>query len=114
LRLQGKGIPGYEKDFELKILPERLLEPLKKRKPTTFFVNENRGGGIKAMLPAMRDANIEPPGSDESPRFVPNGATQSYTHELRIDPVAESVFRDQRKRPSTSCAGLHAATQSDK
>jgi len=39
LRLQGQGIPGYENGFEFKMLQNRLLEPLKRRKPTTFFVN---------------------------------------------------------------------------
>ena len=39
LRLQGRGIPNYESGFEFKMLENRLLEPLKRRKPTTFFVN---------------------------------------------------------------------------
>jgi protein gp37 len=33
------GVPGYEDGFKIKILPERLLEPLRKKKPTTYFVN---------------------------------------------------------------------------
>lgn len=39
LRLQGKGVSGYEDGFRLKMLPKRLMEPLKRKKPTTFFVN---------------------------------------------------------------------------
>ncbi|MGO9376332.1 MAG: phage Gp37/Gp68 family protein [Syntrophobacteraceae bacterium] len=39
LRLQGRGIASYESGFEFKMLQNRLLEPLKRRKPTTFFVN---------------------------------------------------------------------------
>jgi len=38
-RLQAMGVRGYENGFNLSILPERLNEPLKRRKPTTYFVN---------------------------------------------------------------------------
>jgi protein gp37 len=38
-RLQAMGAKGYENGFKLSILPERLAEPLKRRKPTTYFVN---------------------------------------------------------------------------
>lgn len=38
-RLQAMGVRGYENGFKLSILPERLAEPLKRRKPTTYFVN---------------------------------------------------------------------------
>lgn len=38
-RLQAMGARGYENGFDLSILPERLAEPLKRRKPTTYFVN---------------------------------------------------------------------------
>lgn len=33
------GAPGYENGFEFTIMPERLEQPLKKRKPTKYFVN---------------------------------------------------------------------------
>lgn len=33
------GVRGYENGFNLSILPERLVEPLNRRKPTTYFVN---------------------------------------------------------------------------
>lgn len=39
IRLQAMGVKGYENGFNLSILPERLDEPLKRRKPTTYFVN---------------------------------------------------------------------------
>lgn len=39
LRLQAMGMEGYEKGFRLKIMPERLAEPLERRKPTIYFVN---------------------------------------------------------------------------
>jgi len=39
LRLEGMGVKGYENGFNLSLLPERLEEPLKRRKPTTYFVN---------------------------------------------------------------------------
>lgn len=38
-RLQAMGTPGYENNFDLSLLPDRLLQPLAIRKPTTFFVN---------------------------------------------------------------------------
>ncbi len=33
------GAPGYENGFEFSIMQERLTQPLKKRKPTKYFVN---------------------------------------------------------------------------
>ncbi len=39
IRLQAMGARGYENGFKLSILPERLAEPLKRRKPTMYFVN---------------------------------------------------------------------------
>jgi protein gp37 len=33
------GTPGYENGFKLTILPERLEEPLARKKPTVYFVN---------------------------------------------------------------------------
>jgi protein gp37 len=38
-RLQAMKISGYDNGFELSIMPERLSQPLKRKKPTTFFVN---------------------------------------------------------------------------
>lgn len=38
-RLQAMGARGYENGFNLSILPERLEQPLMRRKPTTYFVN---------------------------------------------------------------------------
>ncbi len=38
-RLQAMGVKGYDNGFKLSILPERLVEPLERRKPTTYFVN---------------------------------------------------------------------------
>lgn len=39
LRLRAMGVKGYENGFDLSILPERLGEPLKRKKPTMYFVN---------------------------------------------------------------------------
>ena len=39
IRLQAIGIKGYENGFQFSIVPERLNEPLKRKKPTVFFVN---------------------------------------------------------------------------
>jgi protein gp37 len=39
-RLQAMGVPGYERGFRsVRILPERLDEPLRRKKPTLYFVN---------------------------------------------------------------------------
>lgn len=38
-RLMAMGVKGYESGFKLNMLPERLAEPLSRRKPTTYFVN---------------------------------------------------------------------------
>lgn len=38
-RLKAIGTPGYENGFEFKIMPNRLNQPLLKKKPTKYFVN---------------------------------------------------------------------------
>ena len=38
-RLQSMQAPGYENGFEFSIIPERLEQPLRKKKPTKYFVN---------------------------------------------------------------------------
>lgn len=38
-RLKAMGTPGYENGFALQILPQRLQDPLKRKKPTIYFVN---------------------------------------------------------------------------
>lgn len=38
-RLQAMGTPGYANGFKLTVLPERLEEPLRRKKPTVYFVN---------------------------------------------------------------------------
>lgn len=39
IRLQAMGVEGYENGFEFNIVPNRLNDPFKKKKPTVFFVN---------------------------------------------------------------------------
>lgn len=38
-RLKAMGTPGYENGFEFTIMPERLVQPINKKKPTKYFVN---------------------------------------------------------------------------
>ena len=38
-RLQAIGVRGYERGFALSMRPERLTEPLKRTRPTSYFVN---------------------------------------------------------------------------
>lgn len=39
VRLKAMGTPGYEDGFKLSVHPGRLQEPLKRKKPTVYFVN---------------------------------------------------------------------------
>lgn len=39
LRLQAMGVRGYENGFRLTLMPDRLREPLERKKPTIYFVN---------------------------------------------------------------------------
>jgi len=38
-RLKAMGANGYQNGFDLSLLPERLNQPIKRKKPTTYFVN---------------------------------------------------------------------------
>ena len=38
-RLQAIGVREYESGFRLRLVPDRLVEPLERRKPTIYFVN---------------------------------------------------------------------------
>lgn len=38
-RLKAMGAPGYDNGFALTVLPERLNDPIKRKKPTIYFVN---------------------------------------------------------------------------
>lgn len=38
-RLKAMNAPGYDNGFKLSLLPERLDQPLKRKKPTMYFVN---------------------------------------------------------------------------
>lgn len=38
-RLQAMGAAGYENGFALRLLPQRLDDPIKRKKPTVYFVN---------------------------------------------------------------------------
>lgn len=39
VRLKAMGTAGYENGFEVTLLPERLEQPVKRKKPTLYFVN---------------------------------------------------------------------------
>lgn len=38
-RLKAMNTPGYKNGFQLSLVPERLNQPLKRKKPTKYFVN---------------------------------------------------------------------------
>ncbi len=39
VRLKAMRAPGYENGFKLTLMPERLEQPLRRKKPTKYFVN---------------------------------------------------------------------------
>ena len=39
IRLQAMGVEGYENGFRFNLVPSRLNDPYKRKKPTVFFVN---------------------------------------------------------------------------
>jgi len=39
IRLRAIGVVGYENGFKFSIVPQRLKEPLNRKKPTVYFVN---------------------------------------------------------------------------
>lgn len=39
MRLKAMGAKGYENGFQIQLRPEKLQEPLKRKKPTVYFVN---------------------------------------------------------------------------
>lgn len=39
IRLQAMGAPGYENGFALTLMPDRLEQPIVRKKPTVYFVN---------------------------------------------------------------------------
>lgn len=39
MRLQAMGANGYENGFKLSLMPDRLDQPKRRKKPTTYFVN---------------------------------------------------------------------------
>ncbi len=39
IRLKAMGVKGYENGFKLTLLPDRLNDPLLRKKPTIYFVN---------------------------------------------------------------------------
>lgn len=38
-RLKAMGAPGYDNGFALTLMPDRLLQPIDRKKPTVYFVN---------------------------------------------------------------------------
>lgn len=39
IRLQAMGVKGYENGFKFNPVPTRIFEPMKRKKPTVYFVN---------------------------------------------------------------------------
>ncbi len=70
-RLQAMGVRGYENGFGLSLLPERLAEPLARKKPTMYFVN------------SMSDLFHEEVASSFLDRvFEVIGCTQQHTYQI--------------------------------
>ena len=54
-RLQAMGAPGYERGFRLALHPDRLEQPLRRKAPTTYFVNSMSDLFHKAVPDAYID-----------------------------------------------------------
>ena len=54
-RLKAMGTPGYENGFGFTMMPERLEQPLKKKKPTKYFVNSMSDLFHEDMDPSFLD-----------------------------------------------------------
>ena len=54
-RLQAMGAPGYDNGFELSLMPERLSQPLKRKKPTVYFVNSMSDLFLEAIPDSFLD-----------------------------------------------------------
>lgn len=95
-RLQAMNVKGYENGFNLSILPERLTEPLKRKKPTIYFVN------------SMSDLFHEEI-DDDFIEQVFSVISQASQHQFQIltkraERLAE--FFDNRKIPSNAWLGV--------
>ena len=58
-RLHAMGAPGYANQFRLTLHPERLEQPLSRRKPTTYFVNSMSDLFHKAVSDRFLDRVFE-------------------------------------------------------
>lgn len=67
-RLQAMGTPGYENGFEFTIMPKRLDQPLKKKKPTKYFVNSMSDLFHKKMPEEFLDRIIDV--IEQTPRHI--------------------------------------------
>jgi protein gp37 len=55
-RLQAMGARGYDNGFAVSILPERLMQPLRRKRPTVWFVNSMSDLFHEAISDAFLDA----------------------------------------------------------
>jgi protein gp37 len=55
-RLQAMGARGYDNGFAVSILPERLTQPLRRKRPTVWFVNSMSDLFHEAISDAYLDA----------------------------------------------------------
>ena len=97
-RLQAMGTPGYENGFTLTLLPQRLDEPLRRKKPTIYFVN------------SMSDLFHEEVPFDYIDRVLETvGAAPQHTFQLLTKRASrmEEYFRD-REIPRNLWLGVSA------
>ncbi|POZ50946.1 DUF5131 family protein [Methylovulum psychrotolerans] len=102
-RLQAMQVKGYENGFDLSILSERLSEPLKRKKPTLYFVN------------SMSDLFHEGV-SDEFIGQVFNVIEQAPQHQFQIlTKRAErlAVFFKNRTPPVNAWLGVSVENRND-
>jgi len=103
IRLKAMGTVGYENGFQFSIVPTRLNDPLKKKKPTVYFVN------------SMSDIfHEEMPTSYLDKIFSVIEETPQHTYQLltkRADKMYE--YLSQRKIPKNVWLGVTVENKKD-
>lgn len=101
-RLKAMGTPGYENGFELTLLPQRLEDPVKRKKPTVYFVN------------SMSDLFHEKIADDYIERvFAVIEQTPQHTYQI-LTKRAARMARYFKNRPVPSNAWLGVSVEDKK
>mgnify|MGYP000283007544 FL=1 len=103
-RLKAMGTPGYDNGFEFSLMPERLNQPFKIKKPTRFFVNSMSDLFHEEMPYEYLDKVFEV--MEQTPR-----------HEYQILTKREDILADyfkNKKAPKNVWLGVTVENQKSK